>query len=136
MSEFDKNKSHEENVKKSIDLVLGVKTTPKKSRKKYDDTRKAEFMTFIDNLMFIELRTMDLEETFGINLDSYNNHYNQAIGSLLSLMFNKKQVQLIYFYVYDRHLPDGTLVDLMDEEGNVIPLNSVHDLWDLIKVTK
>jgi hypothetical protein len=70
-----------------------------------------------------------------LNLDftSYDENFYFVIDSLFNMHFGKEAAKLIFFYLYERINPDGTINGLMNENGNVIELSSPSDLWYLIK---
>jgi hypothetical protein len=73
-----------------------------------------------------------------LNLDftSYDEKFYFVVDSLFSLHFNKEACELIFFYLYERLSPDGSINEVMDEDGNVIELSSSTDLWYLLKATQ
>jgi hypothetical protein len=52
------------------------------------------------------------------------------------MQFGKEAAELIFFYLYERENPDGTVNDLIDDEGTIVPLNSPNDLWQLVKISQ
>lgn len=72
---------------------------------------------------------------FGMDHTGLNEIFYQAFDSLLMLNFGDYS-KIIYFYLYERKNPDGTINSLKDEEGNVIKLDNCNDLWELIKRLK
>jgi hypothetical protein len=49
------------------------------------------------------------------------------------LWLGKEACELVFFYLYDRLNPDGSINELLDEEGNTVLLTSPTELWFLIK---
>ena len=74
-----------------------------------------------------------LDADYGIITDKYNEPFFQIIDGLLYLHFGKEAGDLIMFYIYERSNPDGSVNELEDEEGNIVPLNRIEDLWELTK---
>jgi hypothetical protein len=74
-----------------------------------------------------------LDADYGIITDKYNEPFFQIIDGLLYLHFGKEAGDLIMFYIYERSNPDGSFNELEDEEGNIVPLNRIEDLWELTK---
>jgi len=52
------------------------------------------------------------------------------------MQFGKEASELIFFYLYERENPDGTVNNLIDEEGSIVPLNNPNDLWQLVKLSQ
>ncbi len=77
-----------------------------------------------------------LDADYGIITDKYNEPFFQIIDSLIYLHFGKEAGDLIMFYIYERPNPDGSFNELEDEEGNIVPLNRIEDLWELTKRLK
>ena len=80
-----------------------------------------------------EERSIGLDEAFCVNLEKYNQVFFDVIQDLLSYSFNREQMNLLNFYLYDRYCADGAVLDLVDNEGNHVPLDTPTDLWFVIK---
>ena len=52
------------------------------------------------------------------------------------MQFGKEVAELIFFYLYERENPDGTINELIDDSNNIVPLHTPSDLWHLIKTTQ
>jgi len=63
----------------------------------------------------------------------HNALFFDTIDSLLKLLFNKEQINLINFYMYERISPEGDMLELVDLEGNELKLDTTDDLWYLLK---
>jgi hypothetical protein len=77
-----------------------------------------------------------LDADYGVNMARYDEPFFQIIDSLIYLHFGKEASEVIMFYLYERVNPDGTVNDILDENNNPVPLESVEDLWELIKQLK
>jgi hypothetical protein len=131
--DFSPEKSHDENVKVAIDKILGQPTNIKRKKKTAEDHKRILFVKIIDRLILAEERSVALDESFDLNLEKYNQVFFDIIQDLLSYTFNKEQMNLLNFYMYDRYCADGTVLDLVDQEGNHVPLDSATDLWSVLK---
>src|ERR1700749_4706657 len=114
--EFSKDKSHEENIKVSIDKILGTNTVIKRTRKKAEDHRKALFCRFIDSMIFLNNRGQELDNDFLLDMTKYDSVFYETIETVLELSFTKKQIQIIFFYLYERVDEDGKVKELIDED--------------------
>jgi hypothetical protein len=130
---FSPDKSHDENVKVAVDKILGQPTSIRKKKKSAEDHKRVLFTRIIDNIVRVEERSIAIDEAFDIDLTKYDRTFCDIIDDLLRLNFTKEQVKLIDFYMYDRYCADGTVLDLIDEKGEKVSLDTPTDLWFLIK---
>jgi hypothetical protein len=56
------------------------------------------------------------------------------IEKLLNIHFGDEANEIIFYYIYDRINPDGSVNELRDEKDNVVLLTSPSDLWDVVKL--
>lgn len=131
--EFNPNNTHDQNVKVAIDRIIGQETSFRKVKKTQEDQKRILFCKIIDALIVAEERSIMLNEGHNLSMDSYNQLFFDIITDFFSFNFTKKQVNLINFYLYDRYSPDGSVLDLVDENGNVVPLEVSSDLWYLLQ---
>ena len=133
---MDSNEQHADGIKKSIDEIIGVDTFLKRKKKTEDDQNRERFIKIIQTLEEIEVRGMILGNDLTLDFSSYDDKFYSVIDNLFFLHFGKEACELIFFYIYERLNPDGTANDVEDLEGNVIPLSSPEDLWELVKLTQ
>jgi hypothetical protein len=133
---MDNNEQHADGIKKSIDEIIGVDTFLKRKKKTEDDQHRERFIKIIQALEEIEVRGMILGNDLALDFSSYDEKFYFVIDALFSIAFSKEACELIFFYIYERLNPDGTANEVEDLEGNVIPLNSPEDLWELVKLTQ
>lgn len=131
--EFNPNNTHDQNVKVAIDKIIGQETSFRKVKKTQEDQKRMLFCKIIDALIVAEERSIMLNEGHNLSLDTYNQLFFDIITDFFSFNFTKKQVNLINFYLYDRYSPDGSVLDLIDENENVVPLETSADLWYLLQ---
>ena len=131
--DFSPEKSHDENVKVAIDKILGQPTSIKRKKKSAEDHKRVLFCKIIEGIIMAEERSIGLDEAFCVNLEKYNQVFFDVIQDLLSYSFNREQMNLLNFYLYDRYCADGAVLDLVDNEGNHVPLDTPTDLWFVIK---
>lgn len=133
---FSKQKTHAENIQISVEKILGQKTTLRKVKKTAEEHQKAIFTRIITTMAIADERTLSLDSNFTIDLHKYNGMYEDIIDDLLALHFSKNQINLIYFFLYERFTPDGQVLNLMDENNKKIKLDDTDDLWEIIKKYK
>jgi hypothetical protein len=134
--DFDPENSHDQNVKIAIDKIIGQETSFRRLKKTQEDQKRILFCRIIDNIVMAEERAISLDEGYQIDMSKYNEMFFDIITSFLSFSFNKQQINLINFYLYDRYCVDGAVLDLIDDEGNVVLLENANDLWYLINKNK
>ena len=115
--EYSYENTHAENTKITVDKVLGQQTTSRRLRKSAEDKKKIQFCNFIDKLITAEERDITMLEVFDIDMTKYSNTFMEAIECLLDLSFNKEQIKMINFYLYDRYSPDGAVMGITDPDG-------------------
>jgi len=123
-------------IKNSIESLLNTKTdlVPKKITK--EDKDKILFEKIIKNIELVDIRSFILEEKSDINLSKYDNKFFNIIDDLILLHFGIEASELISFYLYERHNPDGSINQILDNENTPIPLENPSDLWNLIQIIK
>jgi hypothetical protein len=131
--EFDPEKSHQENVKIAVDLIIGEPTNLKRKRKADSDNKRILFKQIIEGIIQAEERSIMLDEGFSIDLNKHNLIFYEIIENFFKYNFTKDQNKLIDFYLYDRYSADGSVLDLLDDNKNPIKLDTVEDLWYLLK---
>ena len=82
------------------------------------------------------MRGIILGSDLQLDFRSYDEKFYIIIDYLLELHFGKEGYELISFYLYERINPDGSVNELMDENDNIVPLNTPADLWELLKVNQ
>ena len=127
------NEGHADGIKKTIEEVIGVDTVLKTKRLTEDDIQREKFEKIIRSLEQIEVRSILLGADLGLDLTKYDEHFYIVIDNLLDLYFGKEINELIFFYLYERINPDGSANQIKDVEGKIVQLNSVSDLWELVK---
>ena len=84
----------------------------------------------------IEIREILLATDLRLDFTTYDEKFYKVIDGLIEMQFGKEAAELIFFYLYERENPDGTVNDLIDDEGTIVPLNSPNDLWQLVKISQ
>ena len=126
-------KQHAEGIKKSIDGIIGSDTFLKAKRKTEDDIQREKFEKIILTLEEIEARAMILGNDLGLDFSLYDEKFYQVVDGLLGLHFGKDANEVIFFYLYERFNPDGSMNGLVDKDEKRVELNSPSDLWEIIK---
>lgn len=133
---MNEGEKHAEGIKKEIDDILGADTVLKPKKKTEDDIQRERFEKIIQTMQEIEVRGILLATDLRLDFTSYDEKFYRVIDNLIEMQFGQEAAELIGFYIYERENPDGTVNDLMDEAGNIVPLNNPTDLWNLVKLTQ
>jgi hypothetical protein len=131
--EFDPSNTHDQNVKVAIDKIIGQETTFRKVKKNQEDQKRITFCKIIDNIIIAEERSIMLDEGHNMDMTKYNQIFFDIITDFFSFNFNRKQISLINFFLYDRYSADGSVLDLIDDNNNVITLETSNDLWYILQ---
>jgi hypothetical protein len=130
------NQEHANGIKSSIEDILGAGASLRRKKKSEDDNQREKFEKIIRTLEEIEVRGIILGSDLQLDFRSYDEKFYIIIDYLLELYFGKEGYELISFYLYERINPDGSVNELMDENDNIVPLNTPADLWELLKVNQ
>ena len=110
-----------------------MQSTLKRRKKTNNDTQRELFINTIPLLEHIINRSSMLHADYAVDLVKYDEPFFQIIDSLIFMHFGKEAGELVMFYLYERTNPDGTLNPLYDTDNNIIPLETIEDLWELVK---
>lgn len=130
------NQEHANGIKSSIEDILGAGASLRRKKKSEDDIQREKFEKIIRTLEEIEVRGVILGSDLQLDFRSYDDKFYSIIDTLLELHFGKEGYELISFYLYERINPDGSINELMDENSNIVPLNTPSDLWELLKINQ
>ena len=130
------NQEHANGIKSSIEDILGAGASLRRKKKSEDDNQREKFEKIIRTLEEIEVRGIILGSDLQLDFRSYDEKFYIIIDYLLELHFGKEGYELISFYLYERINPDGSVNELMDENDNIVPLNTPADLWELLKINQ
>jgi len=121
-------------IQKSINDILGVKSGLAKKRPSIKAKKREHFNTIVGGLAHLNSRSIGLKHDYKIDFIEYDDIFFNIIESLMHLYFNKEQRSIIEWFLYDKFLPDGSILILNDvETGKEIPTNTPDDIWDLIQ---
>lgn len=127
---------HTQGIKTSIENIIGSDTVLKRKKKTEDDLNKESFEKIILTMEEVQVRSTLLQAEFKMDLFDYEEKFYEVIDRLFNLHFGREAADIIFFYIYERMNPDGTVNQLADQEGNAIPLESPSDLWMLVNHMK
>jgi len=127
---------HAKGVQQSIESIIGADTVLKRRKKTEDDINRDTFEKIILTLEQANVRSSIIGGDFKLDFTSYDETFYEIIDNLILMQFGKEASEIIFFYVYERINPDGTVNELADQDNNVVALNSPTDLWMLVNHIK
>jgi hypothetical protein len=127
---------HTQGIKTSIESIIGSDTVLKRKKKTEDDINKESFEKLIQTIEEVQVRSTLLHAEFKLDFFDYEEKFYEVIDRLFNIHFGREASEIIFFYIYERMNPDGTVNHLADVEGNPIPLESPSDLWALANYLK
>lgn len=130
------SENHAKKIKSTIENIIGANTVLKRRKKTEEDINREYFEKTILLLEEIEVRSVLLEEEFGLGLHKYEDKFYSIIDNLLFLYLGKDALELVDFYLFGRFNPDGSENHITDEHGNIVPLQNPTDLWNVIQFMK
>jgi len=131
-----KGEKHAQGVKQTLETMIGTDLSLKRKKKSEHDLNRELFEKIIIALERANIRTALVGTEFEIDLSKYDETFYEVIDNLMVMQFGKQAAEVIFFYVYERMNPDGSINELRDMNDNPIVLNSPAELWDLINVIK
>lgn len=121
-----------DNVRIAIDQLLNIKSAIKRKKQTKQVQNRELFLSLINSLETIQVRANILYADLKLDYSSYDEPFLEIIDALLLMKFGKNACEVISFYLWERRNPDGTVNDLLDEDGNPVPLNNAQDLWNVV----
>ena len=128
----------DEQLKKDLKEILKIKGKITKERPVKGLVKKEAFIRFIENYKFSNDRTLMLKMEQAVDFVNYEEPFVQAIEALLELHFNKNQVQIIHWWLYEKwNTGDESVLQLNNTEtGEELPSDTPEELWNLIQSLK
>ena len=125
-------------LKKDLKEILKIKSKITKERPVKGLVKKEAFIRFIENYKFSNDRTLMLKMEHAVDFVSYEESFVQAIEALLELHFNKNQIQIIHWWLYEKwNTGDESVLQLNNTEtGEELPSDTPEELWTLIQSLK
>ena len=127
---------HTQGIKTSIENIIGSDTYLKRKKKTESDINRESFEKIIQTMEEVQVRSTLLHTEFKIDFFDYEEKFYEVIDRLFAIHFGREASEVIFFYIYERMNPDGTVNQLLDKDDNPIPLESPNDLWELVNYMK
>ena len=130
------NEKHAQGVKITLEEMIGTDLSLRRKKKNENDLSRELFEKTINALERANIRTAIVGTEFNIDLSNYDELFYDIVDNLVRMNFGKEASELIFFYVYERLNPDGTINELRDQNDVPVILNNPTELWDLVNVIK
>ena len=130
------SEEHTQGIKQSIEDIIGTDTILKRKRKTEEDLNRESFEKIMLLMDEIQVRSALLHSELGLDYSNYDEKFYEIIDRMFTLNFGKEAAEIIFFYVYERINPDGTINELLDQNNEIISINSPSDLWYLVNHIK
>ena len=127
-------KENVEKIKSYIDDVLGTKSSLRKKLPSKISHKKELFCEVLQNLQFINGRTMGMKHDYKVNMMDYDDPFYVTIENLFKLHYTQEQQNIINWWLYDKFLPTGEMLVLTNKDTEeIIPSDTPEDIWDLVQ---
>jgi len=132
----NKGEKHAQEIKTTLETMIGTDLSLKRKKKNEKDLNRDMFEKIIIALEKVNIRTAIVGNEFDLDLNKYDESFYEVIDNLIMMQFGKQASEVIFFYVYERINPDGSINELMDANNNPVMLNNPTDLWELVNLIK
>tara|TARA_B100000575_G_scaffold93865_1_gene74784 strand:- start:13441 stop:13833 length:393 start_codon:yes stop_codon:yes gene_type:complete len=125
-------------LKQDLKNILKIKSKVTKERPVKGLLKKEAFIRFIENYKYANDRALMLKMEHAIDFVNFEEPFVQSIEALLELNFNKNQLQIIHWWLYEKwNTGDESVLQLNNvETGDELPSDTSEELWDLIQSLK
>jgi len=129
---MDQSEQHADGIKQSIESIIGGTAKLRRKKKSGTDFNRELFEKIVRTIDEIQVRSALLYSELGLDYNNYDEKFWEVIDGLLVMHFGKEASELVFFYLYERTAPDGSINELVNSNDEVVPLETIADLWDLI----
>ena len=130
------NDERTQGIKKSVEDIIGSGTVLKRKKKTEEDIQRESFEKIVLLMDEIQVRDVLMMTELGLDYSKYNEKFYEVIDRMFGLHFGAEAAEIIFFYIYERINPDGSVNELVDENEQVITLGNPTDLWYLVNHIK
>jgi len=126
-------------IRKDLNKILNIKSEVSRSRPVKGLIKKEAFCKFLENYKYANDRTLMLKQDFQVDFVHYEEVFVLAIEALIEVAFNKKQKQLIEWWLYEKW-NTGNIDEVLQiqhtETGEELPTDTPEQLWNLLQELK
>lgn len=119
-------------IQTAINQILNIKSLIRRKKKTQSAKKKELFVSIINSLEQIIVRQNLMYVELQLDFATYDDSFLDIIDALIVLHFGKEGAELIGYYLWERSNPDGSVNDLVDEAGVVVPMENANDLWNAL----
>jgi hypothetical protein len=124
-------------VQVTMEEILGSKIRVKDVANNKTIKNKQYFVDILNALSLSNINNFIAVNEIGIDLSKFVEPYAQAIDCLFSIAYNQKQIDIIYWWLYEKYLPSGDVLELVDQAtGDKIPTDTPEDIWEIVESIK
>ena len=128
------SKKKNQTIKKYLDDILGVNTDFKKKRPTVQSKKRQYICTILKNLQYVNHRAVGKKHDYKVDLLEYDDPFFNIIDSFLKLYFNQEQQNIINWWLYEKFLPTGDSLNLIDKKTeDEIPTDTPEDIYEILK---
>ena len=117
-------------IQVAINEILNVKSLIRRKKKSQVDKKKELFISIINAIEQIATRQTLMYADLQLDFTNYDEAFLETIDALIVLHFGKEGAELIAFFLWERSNPDGSINQLFDETGTLVPMETANDLWN------
>lgn len=119
-----------DDIKDLFNQILGSEVIIKDN---IDATEEGVFIVFIKKLEEAYNVENQLFEVSGIELAKVTDPLWFVLENAFKFLYGEEAADLVWWYIFDRFNPDGSVVPLEDENGKEYIFKDAKDLWSYIK---
>jgi uncharacterized protein YvpB len=128
----------DDQIRQDLKDILKIKGNITKERPVKGLVKKEAFTRFIQNYKYANDRALMLKMEHAVDFVNFEEPFVQSIEALLELQFNKNQLQILHWWLYDKwNTGDESVLQLNNTEtGEELPSDTPEELWNLIQSLK
>ena len=119
-----------DDIKDLFNQILGSEVIIKDN---IDATEEGVFIVFIKKLEEAYNVENQLFDIGGLELAKITDPLWFVLENSFKFLYGEEAADLIWWYIFDRFNPDGSVVPLEDENGKEYIFKDAKDLWSYIK---
>lgn len=119
-----------DDIKDLFNQILGSEVIIKDN---IDATEEGVFVVFIKKLEEAYNIENQLFDVGGLELAKVTDPLWFVLENAFKFLYGEEAADLVWWYIFDRFNPDGSVVPLEDENGKEYIFKDAKDLWSYIK---
>ena len=119
-----------DDIKDLFNQILGSEVIIKDN---IDATEEGVFIVFIKKLEEAYNIENQLFDIGGLELAKVTDPLWFVLENTFKFLYGEEAADLVWWYIFDRFNPDGSVVPLEDENGKEYIFKDAKDLWSYIK---